>query len=139
MALDAAITNLATYQAAAFGFTTHAVAPESVTAPAVVNYPESGSFSFAAQSLGRGEHVVRSDLLLSRHDGGGLATADAKLRPYVTAYRDMLAAHMTLGGQANGISGLSYEYGVVEYGGVAYLGIRFRQTVYIKDAITVAE
>ena len=142
MAIQDAISALAGYQQAEFGFTAHTNFPESINPKCFTNVITDFGFNPAAQGLSGENYTIQSALLISRHEGGGLAGADAVLKPYLARYWERVwCAHLTLGGTIEafqtGGDAVSGRYGVVALGGVEYLGIVFDQRVRIKRTVTM--
>ncbi len=125
------------------GFKAHVYVPESINPPCFVNWPSGFGFGRAAEGLSAERHTIRTDLIISRHTGGGLASADKELRPYLQSYwTKVWLQHMTLNGTIEGFWGDEYPvsgtYGaIVRYADTEYLAIPFSQQVRLKYIATM--
>ncbi len=133
--LEGAIAKLAEYQAVTFkDFRAYVNPPEVAHEKAIINQPEGGSYVWEGP-FRVGTHTVGTDILLSRHSGGSLPTAEKALRPYIEAYADFLAVHWTLGGNVNDFTRLEYDYGRFDYGDTTFVALQFHQTFIIKTLV----
>ena len=96
--------------------------------PAVQILPDDGDLVYPRKS-GLREIKHHLKLLLYVVSGGSLAEAETLLRPYVQKVIGVFDQHITLGGAAMSSGITRYEYGILSYAGVDYLGITFSLTV----------
>jgi hypothetical protein len=96
--------------------------PESVgRLPAILIYPGSGTVQWPrGPSTYVVEHTIELRLLFSRSDA---PSSDAAARPWIEKMRAAIDADRLLGGIAEDSGVTGYRYGVIEYGGVQYIGI----------------
>lgn len=126
MAIESIITQVAAIQSGITGVKkAWDTSPESVNElPCFVNFPASGDVPWPrVPNLRKVTHTIKMQLMVQR--GGDLAGAESQLRPFVDRVISTFDQKLTLNGTAQS-SGISrYEYGVVQYAGVDYLGIVF--------------
>lgn len=100
-------------------------APSSLNQfPCFLNYPSSGDIGWPREMSVRNiDHTINVDLLVQK--GGDLSSADRLCKPYIAKVIEAFDQNITLGNSclAAGIS--HYDYGVIEYAGVQYIGIKF--------------
>ena len=144
MAVQDAIAALAMIQAEEFpAFKAHVYVPESVNPPCFVNWPSDVSFNRAAGGLSGVNLTIRTDLIMGRHTGGGLAGADEMLRPYLQRYWERVwLQHMTLNGTIeafqSGADPVTASYGaVIRIADTEYLAIQYTQRVRLKYDYTM--
>ncbi len=144
MAIQDAIAELVSIQTAAFPeFRAHVYVPESINPKCFVNWPSEFGFGLGAVGLSVEDYTIRTDLIIGRHTGGGLASADEALRPYLQWYWERVwLAHMTLNGTIEGFQSgprpVTGTYGAIaRYGDTEYLAIPFTQRIKIKRVVAM--
>lgn len=100
-------------------------APSSLNQlPCFVTYPDSGQLDWPRTSGRRKiEHDACMDLYVQK--GGDLASADRILKPYIDKVIEAFDQNLSLGGACVNSGVVSYKYGMLNYAGVEYLGIKF--------------
>lgn len=126
MAVDAIIKAAAKVQRAITGIVVaFEDAPSSLNQlPCFVTYPADGNLQWPRQpSVRRIEHDLQMDLYVQK--GGDPQAADRLLKPYINLVISTFDQNIQLGGTCLNSGVVNYKYGVIEYGGVQYLGIKF--------------
>jgi len=137
MAIQDIITQLAALEATITGIkNAYDETPEALGAlPAFINYPRLGRLHFSTSDGKQNDHTIRCDLLVAR---GHLPKAENLARPFIDLFQVKLAANFSLGGTVSTIKEIRYDYGVIEYAGESFVGIRFEVDVKEIGTITVA-
>lgn len=100
-------------------------APQSLSQfPCFLNYPGRGTLEWPrTPSVRTVEHEINIDLLVQK--GGDLSAADRLCKPYIDKVIETFDQNITLQGSCLAAGITDYNYGVIEYSGVQYLGIKF--------------
>lgn len=102
--------------------------------PCFLNYPSTGDIEFPRQMNVRSTtHTVNIDLLVQK--GGDLSAADRLCKPYIAKTVQVFDQNVTLFNSCL-IAGINhYDYGVIEYAGVQYIGIKFTLKAIEKEQV----
>lgn len=124
MAVENIINGAANVQKTIPGIvTTFADAPTSLNQlPCFVNYPSDGKIERSG-SVRTTTHHVDMDLYVQK--SGDLSAADRILKPFISKVINTFDQNLTLGGSALKAAVIDYKYGMLEYAGVPYIGIKF--------------
>jgi hypothetical protein len=129
MGLDEIVTGAADVVSRVSGVArAFAKAPDSLNElPAAVVFPDNGDITYPRQAnLREVRHKLKVQLFVVK--GGSFAEAEARLRPFVPAVIEAIDQAVTLGGSATGAGVTRYQYGVLTYADVEYLGVTFDLT-----------
>lgn len=129
MALETIITGAALVAAGLVGVRrVHDKAPDSLNElPAIVFAADTGDLKYPRPAnLREIKHQLK--LLLFVNRGGDFKEAETELRPYVQRVIELFDQNITLGGAATASGITRYEYGILTYAEVDYLGITFNLT-----------
>lgn len=95
--------------------------------PAVTAHPDTGELKYPRPAnLREVKHHIKLQLFVNR--GGSLQEAEATLRPFVQLFFDRFDQNLTLKGNATSSGITRYEYGILTYAEVDYIGITFHLT-----------
>lgn len=98
--------------------------PESANQfPFAISYANSGSVSFPSKGWAIGQHELVTELHFSRIS---LPAAIEQSLPYFETFIDLIIADPKLNGTIDTVTGVSYEFGQLEYNGTKTLGWLFR-------------
>lgn len=98
-------------------------APSSLNQlPAFVSYPGDGKIERSG-SVRNWTHHVDMDLYVQK--SGDVSAADRICKPFIYKVVSTFDQNLTLGGTALKAAVIDYKYGVMEYAGVQYFGIKF--------------
>lgn len=124
MAVENIINGAANVQKTIPGIgTTFADAPTSLNQlPCFVNYPSDGKIERSG-SVRTTTHHIDMDLYVQK--SGDLSAADRILKPFIWKVINTFDQNLTLGGSALKAAVIDYKYGMLEYAGVPYIGIKF--------------
>jgi len=141
MSIENIITQLAVLEAEITGVVVaHDETPEALGEfPCFVNYPLVGELHFDAAEFAISDHTIRCELRVAR---GHLPEAENLARPFITLFRDKMAANLTLNGSVTSIMTIRYEYGVLTWAAGTpkeekHFGIRFEVDVEHKESVAV--
>jgi hypothetical protein len=100
-------------------------APTSLSQlPCFVTYPGTGEIEWPRRPSARTiTHDLNMDLYVQK--GGDVQAADRILKPFIDNVIATFDQNLTLNGTAFNSGVIKYQYGVLEYAGVQYLGIKF--------------
>lgn len=124
MAVQNIINGAVTVQKSIPGIVTaFADAPTSLNQlPCFVSYPGEGKIQRSG-SVRTTTHKIDMDLYVQK--GGDLSAADRILKPFIWQVINTFDQNLTLQGSALKAAVSEYKYGVLEYAGVQYIGIKF--------------
>lgn len=102
--------------------------------PCFLNYPSSGQLEWPrSPGIRTVEHTINVDLLVQK--GGDLSAADRLCKPYIDKVIETFDQNITLQDSCLTAGIADYNYGVIEYAGVQYIGIKFTLKAIVKQQV----
>lgn len=92
--------------------------------PCFMNYPGTGQLEWPRSTNIRTiEHSINMDLYIEK--GGDIQAADRICKPFIDTVIATFDQSIQLGGSCFNSGVISYSYGMIEYAGTQYIGIKF--------------